>query len=217
MDRSDSDFSTTMTIDVSLPYRKYLPKDYGTSGPGHPLLLFLHGIGECGTDLDAVSSIALPRYIEDGAELPFVTICPQCPWGQGWNPSALSMLLDKVMEEHNIDTARVYLTGLSMGGRGTWELANRIADRLAAAIPICPPFIKVNPENFKEIPIWCFHGSMDLVIPVGESVRMVKMLRDAGCSVEFTTYSNADHDSWTETYQNPAIYEWLLSHRKPQS
>ena len=121
-----------------------------------------------------------------------------------------------MLNDFNIDTSRVYLTGLSMGGWGTWDLANQISDRLAAAIPICGPFLRVNPENFKDLPIWCFHGAMDSVIPVDDSVRMVKLLREAGCSVQFTTYANADHDSWTGTYNNPEIYNWLLSHSKPQ-
>jgi predicted peptidase len=217
MQQDDFSLAVTLTLDVSIPYRVYLPNNDDTSGDGHPLLIFLHGAGYRGDDLNVMARIGLPRYIEEGADLPFVTVCPQCPLGESWNTLQLIALLDKIIADYNINTSRVYLTGLSMGGRGTWDLANQIADRLAAAIPICGPFSRVNPDNFKQLPIWCFHGVMDSTIPVADSVRMVKMLREAGCSVDFTTYSNADHDSWTETYNNPSIYDWLLSHKKPQT
>tara|TARA_E500000331_G_scaffold318774_2_gene331038 strand:- start:869 stop:1522 length:654 start_codon:yes stop_codon:yes gene_type:complete len=216
MKQDDFGLDAQVTLDVSIPYRVYLPTDYDASGDGYPMLYFLHGAGERGNDLDWMARIALPKYIEDGAELPFVTVCPQCPSDKRWDALTLTTLLDKVVDDYNIDTSRIYLTGLSMGGWGTWDLANRISDRLAAAIPICGPFLRVIPEHFKDLPVWCFHGVMDSVIPVADSVRMVKSLRDAGCNVEFTTYANADHDSWTETYQNPEIYDWLLSHRKAQ-
>ncbi|MEZ7909199.1 MAG: prolyl oligopeptidase family serine peptidase [Pseudomonadales bacterium] len=215
MKQSDHRLKTKVKIDVSLPYRTYLPKRYSEKGAGRPLLLFLHGAGERGSDLTALTSTALPKQIEAGElDLPFVTVCPQCPEGTWWDELALVALLDKAVADYNIDESRIYLTGLSMGGRGTWQLANVVADRLAAIAPICAPFMFVNPAPFKRLPIWAFHGVMDSVVPVTESVRMVRMLRQAGCKVEFTTYANADHDSWTETYKNPALYEWMLSHRR---
>ena len=175
--------------------------------------MFLHGAGERGSDFSALVRTALPKHIEDGdLDLPFVTVCPQCPEERWWDELALKALLDKVVTDYNIDTTRVYLTGLSMGGRGTWQLANIVADRLAAIAPICAPFFFVNAKLFKRLPIWVFHGVMDSIVPVADSVRMVRLLRQAGCNVEFTTYANADHDSWTETYTNPRLYDWLLSH-----
>lgn len=213
--KSDSlKLETQLTIDVSLPYRTYLPDNYSEDGAGHPLLMFLHGAGERGSDLVKLTSTALPKHIEDGdLDLPFVTVCPQCPEGSWWDELALKALLDKAVADYNIDEDRVYLTGLSMGGRGTWQLANIVHDRLAAIAPICAPFMFVNPANFEHLPIWVFHGVMDSVVPVADSVKMVRWLRGAGCNVEFTTYANADHDSWTATYTNPALYDWLLSHR----
>jgi predicted peptidase len=214
MKSNDLSFTASLSLEVELPYRTYLPDDYALDGPGHPLLLFLHGAGERGSDLKALTDTALPKHIEEGMELPFVTVCPQCPEGKWWDPKSLAALLESAIDEYHIDESRVYLTGLSMGGRGTWELANQVSDKLAAIAPVCPPFFFVNPDNFQNLPIWCFHGVMDSVIPVSDSVRMVRMLRDAGCSVDFTAYANADHDSWTETYTNPMLYEWLLSHRR---
>ena len=214
MNKNDLNFTAKLTIKVELPYRTYLPNDYSDDGPAHPLLLFLHGAGERGDDLTALTNTALPKHIEEGLDLPFVTVCPQCAEGSWWDEHALSALLDKVVSAYNIDQTRLYLTGLSMGGRGTWQLANLLGEKFAAIAPTCPPFVWVNPENFRNLPIWCFHGVMDSVIPVSDSVKIVRLLRSNGCKVEFTTYANADHDSWTDTYTNPELYEWLLSHRR---
>lgn len=205
--------TTSLKVDVSLPYRTYFPDGYDEKGSASPLLLFLHGAGERGSDFTALVKTGLPKHIEEGdLNLPFVTVCPQCPEGRWWNERELEALLDQAIADYNIDLSRIYLTGLSMGGRGTWQLANIIADRLAAIAPICAPFMYVNPGPFKRLPIWVFHGVMDSVVPVTDSVKMVRMLRGAGCNVDFTTYANADHDSWTETYTNPGLYDWLLSH-----
>ena len=215
MKSDDLAFSGKLTTNIKLPYRTYIPDHYSENDPdGLPLLLFLHGAGERGDDLTALTATALPKQLEEGLQLPFVTVCPQCPLGRAWDERELLALLDRVITDYNVDQSRVYLTGLSMGGRGTWQLANLAGDRFAAIIPICPPFLWVNPDNFKDLPIWCFHGVMDSVVPITDSVKMVRLLRNAGCQVEFTTYANADHDSWTQTYTNPKIYDWLLSHRR---
>ena len=206
-------YETTLRLDIAIPYRAYLPNNYSEKGNGYPLLLFLHGAGERGLDLEVMARIGLPNYIERGAELPFVLICPQCPNGEVWDVHALIALLDEVVGNYNIDLSRIYATGLSMGGGGVWELANKIADRLAAIIPICGRLALINPQNLRDLPVWCFHGEKDSIVPIVDSERMVMMLRKAGCDVKLTTYPNTDHDSWTETYNNPEIYEWLLSHQ----
>ena len=128
---------TTLRHDIAIPYRAYVPNNYKEKGNGYPLLLFLHGAGERGSDLEVMTRIGLPNYIESGAELPFVLICPQCPNGEVWDIHALIALLDEVVDNYNIDLSRIYATGLSMGGKGVWELANKIAERLAAIILIC--------------------------------------------------------------------------------
>ena len=141
-----------------------------------------------------------------------MTVCPQCPENDWWDPIALKALFEHVVTTYNVDESKLYLSGLSMGGSGTWQLANILYERLAAIAPVCPPFGFVNPANFKELPVWCFHGAMDSVIPVSDSVKMVRLLRLGGCNVKFTVSPDADHDSWTETYTNPALYDWLLEH-----
>lgn len=213
MQSQDQSFSTTLKVDVSLAYRTYFPEDYSDEGPELPLLMFLHGSGERGSDLDLLTTATLPKFIEEGLDLPFVTVCPQCR--EMWEARSLAVLLDEVLEKYNVDRSRVYLSGNSMGGLGTWMLANVAADRLAAIAPVCPPSVTVDPENFKGLPIWCFHGAMDSVVPVGESVKMIRRLRQAGCDVKFTVYPDADHDSWTPAYNDPELVSWLLSHQRP--
>jgi len=212
MKQNDLSYEKTLTRSASLKYRAYLPDNPGTDNDKHPMLLFLHGAGERGDDLDLMASVGLPKNIEAGLDLPFITICPQCPTNQWWDIEALVAFLDDMIEQYPVDTSRVYLSGLSMGGRGTWELANRVSHKLAAIAPVCPPFIWVNPANFKDLPVWCFHGVMDSVVPITDSIKMVRYLRDAGTKVRFTTYANVDHDSWNKAYDNPELYEWLLSH-----
>ena len=141
-----------------------------------------------------------------------MTVCPQCPENDWWDPIALKALFENVVTTYNVDESRLYLSGLSMGGSGTWQLANILYEKLAAIAPVCPPFGFVNPVNFKDLPVWCFHGAMDSVIPVSDSVKMVRLLRSGGCNVKFTVYPDADHDSWTDTYTNTALYDWFLEH-----
>lgn len=208
----DDAYSTTLTRDVTAAYRTYFPKDYSDQGATHPLLFFLHGSGERGTDLNLLTTATLPKFIEEGLDLPFVTVCPQC--SQMWHARTLLVLLDEVIEKYNVDRSRVYLSGNSMGGLGTWMLANIASDRLAAIVPICAPSTIINPENFKDLPIWCFHGAMDSMVPIGESVKMIRQLRNAGCSVRFTVYPDTDHDSYTPAYHDPEFITWLLSHQR---
>ena len=204
---------TTLRLDIAIPYRAYLPNKYNEKGNGYPLLLFLHGAGERGSDLEVMARIGLPNYIEGRAEPPFVLICPQCPNGEVWDVHALIALLDEVAGNYNIDLSRIYATGLSMGGGAVWELANKIADRLAAIIPICGRLALINPQNLRDLPVWCFHGEKDSIVPVVDSERMVMMLRKAGCDVKLTIYPDTDHDSRTDTCKNLEFHEWLLSHK----
>ena len=212
MQSEDQSFSTTIQVAVSIAYRTYLPDDYSDQGAEFPLLFFMHGSGERGSDLDRLELATLPQFIKNGLDLPFVIVCPQCE--EMWDTRSLDLLLDEVIEKYNIDRCRVYLTGNSMGGLGTWMLANVAANRVAAIAPICPPSTRINPENFKGLPIWCFHGVMDSTVPIGESVKMIRQLRDVGCDVKFTVYPDADHDTWTPAYHDPELVTWLLSHQK---
>jgi predicted peptidase len=213
MKKTTQRLATTFVCQTDLDYLLYHPQKE-TAGPP-PLLLFLHGMGERGHDLSLVKKHGPPRVIEGGTELPFVIAAPQCAEGAVWQPHSLLALVDDLLERYDLDSRRVYVTGLSMGGSGTWALANAHPDRFAAIAPICGPFTMVDPTGFTNLPIWCFHGAMDETVPVTDSLRMVGWLRNSGSDVRFTVYPDAGHDSWTEAYAGSELYEWLLTHKKP--
>lgn len=178
-----------------------------------PLLIFLHGAGERGDDLDRVGIHGPLKERREGRDLPFVIVAPQVPEGGRWTVGRVAAAMDDAITQYRIDPDRVYVTGLSMGGYGTWEAIERMPERIAAAVPICGGGNPIGIGDARTVPVWNFHGAMDPVVPISESVRMVGRLRDAGGDVRFTVYPDAGHDAWSETYANPEVYEWLLSHR----
>lgn len=179
-----------------------------------PLVLFLHGAGERGNDLERVKVHGPPRLAAAGQRLPFLCVAPQCPAGEGWQTAPLEALLDRLQDRYPVAADRVYVTGLSMGGLGTWALLAACPQRFAAAAPICAPRLWLPPERLRRLPIWCFHGALDPVVPCDDSIRMVQRLREAGCPVRFTVYPDAGHDAWTATYADAAFWEWLLGQRR---
>ncbi|MCL5280100.1 MAG: prolyl oligopeptidase family serine peptidase [Planctomycetes bacterium] len=210
-------FEKEITKKVSLKYLLYLPQGYGEKKDQKwPLVLFLHGAGERGNDLNLVKKHGPPKLIDQGKEFPFIVVSPQCPISSWWpeQVDALAALLDEVQSKYAVDADRVYLTGLSMGGFGTWTLATRYPDRFAALAPICGGGDKYLVSRLKSVPVWVFHGAKDPVVPLQASTEMVEALKKAGGDVQFTVYPEAQHDSWTETYDNPKLYEWFLSHRR---
>jgi predicted peptidase len=215
-----------VTQTVDLKYLLFLPKGYNRKSPDRwPLIFFLHGAGERGTNLAKVKVHGPPKIVASQPDFPFIVVSPQCPDSQVWDPAALLTLLDDVIRRHRVNTNRIYLTGLSMGGYGTWRLGLTHPERFAAMAPICGGGDVIDallPGEKQEVAIktlgvWVFHGAKDPVVPVVESERMVAALRKAGCSdIKLTVYPDADHDSWTESYANQALYDWFLQHeRKP--
>jgi predicted peptidase len=203
---------------VRINYLLYLPKDYGKTDKKWPLMLFLHGAGERGSDLNLVKKHGLAKLAAEGKDFDFIIVCPQCPENDWWPKLTddLIVLVDDIAERYNVDTKRLYVTGLSMGGFGTWNLIQKYPDKFAAAAPVCGggDSIAVT-SQLKDMPIWVFHGAKDNVVPPGKSEEMVKALKAAGNSnVKFTLYPDAGHDSWTATYNNPELYAWFLSCEK---
>jgi predicted peptidase len=200
-----------------LDYLLFLPPAYDPA-VRWPLIFFLHGSGERGSDIDLVKKFGLPKRLETWQDCPFIVVSPQCPTDSYWtfHLDALNGLLDAIVGTYAIDTDRVYLTGMSMGGLGTWLLAMMVPDRFAALAPVCGRGNRTTACRIKHIPIWVFHGQKDNVVPIRESEIMVEALKQCGADVKFTAYPDADHDSWTETYNNPQLYEWFLQHRKQQ-
>lgn len=189
-------------------YWFYLPEEY-YNNEETPLLLFLHGAGERGDSLDLVKKHGPPKILENES-MPFIVVSPQCPKEQWWDVELLNALVEKIISGYNADRQRVYLTGLSMGGYGTWALAAKHPDKFAAIAPICGGGDPEWAEALKNTPVWVFHGAKDNVVPHERSIEMVEALKKAGGEVKFTLYPDANHDSWTKTYDNPELYEWFL-------
>ena len=196
-----------------LQYLLYLPEKYSDS-ERWPLVLFLHGSGERGEKIGLVKKHGPPKLVAAGRDFPFILVSPQCPAGQRWDAKQLSELVDQIERKCRVDPSRIYLTGLSMGGGGTWSLIEREPERFAAIVPICG---RGNPETanrFAGVPTWVFHGAKDRAVPLRESEQMVDAMRAAGGNPDFTVYPDAAHDSWTEAYANPDLYRWLLKQKK---
>jgi predicted peptidase len=220
--QTEQKFSKRVTHDLSASYLLHLPPGYKANAKRcWPLMIFLHGAGERGTNLSLLVVHGPPKIVKKKPEFPFVLISPQCPPGERWDNETILALLDHAIAKYRVDTNRVYLTGLSMGGFGTWSLAVSHPNRFAAVAPICGggetiPIVLADrrkQEQLKKLPVWAFHGAKDPVVKLEESENMVNALKRIGSrNVELTAYPDATHDSWTETYDNPKLYEWFLSH-----
>ena len=207
------EFQTRVSRKISLNFLLYLPKDYKSAdGKLWPLMLFLHGAGERGADLTLVTKHGLPKLVAQKKEFPFIIVSPQCPLEQTWNDETLLALLDHVIARFKVDAHRVYLTGLSMGGYGTWSLGVKYPEKFAAIIPVCGggsagDILLANQTKLRALQtlaIWAFHGAKDNVVPPAESKVMVAALKKAGCKeVKLTVYPDTGHDSHTKTYNNP--------------
>jgi predicted peptidase len=217
-------FKFKKTETAQLNYLLFLPKGYEPKADKRwPLMLFLHGAGERGTNIWKVATHGPPKNVATNPDFPFILVSPQCPEHQVWSKDVLLGLLDDIIAHYAVATNRVYLTGLSMGGYGTWDLGLTYPEKFAAIVPICGggeliTLMLVGREKepaLKNLGVWAFHGGLDLVVPLTESQRMVNALKMVGMKdVKLTVIPNAGHDSWTAAYNNPELYEWLLSHQR---
>lgn len=200
---------------TKLGYLLYLPKRGENAAPQEklPLLLFLHGSGERGSDLSLVKKHGPPKLVDGGYDLPFVVVSPQCPAEQRWDAKTLLALLDDVSDRHAIDKDRVYVTGLSMGGSGTWSLIAAEPSRFAAAVPICGRGDLQAAERVGRLPVWIVVGDRDRAELVANCRELAKSIQSHGGDVKLSIYSNVGHDSWTQTYATPELYEWMLRHK----
>ncbi len=201
-------------------YSLFVPHGYRPDRPA-PVILFLHGSGEAGTDGVKPTQVGIgPAVREREATFPFLVIFPQAreqvPASFGsWfpdQPDALRALaiLDEVEREYRTDPHRVYLTGISVGGTGVWRLAAEHPDRWAAIVPVCGHCPLTLAGAVKDVPCWCFHGADDRVVRAQESRDMVEAVRKAGGSPPYTEYAGVGHDSWVKAYGSDELYEWLL-------
>lgn len=207
---TDGSFEARIKKDVGLRYRTVTPADFDPTQE-YPLILFLHGRGEQGDNLDRVQIHGPFKKVAE-LGLPVIIVAPQSPKDEWWDVDALDALVDHLLWKLPIDKNRVYLTGLSMGGHGTWLLAARRPETFAAIAPICGYSLPSKAKLLRHVPIWIFHGAKDSTIHVRESTAMAQALNAVGNDARLTIYPDVGHNAWTATYDDPQFYEWMLSH-----
>jgi predicted peptidase len=213
--QSEQHLAVTIQKSIDLGYLLFLPREYAAATNRHwPMILFLHGSGERGTDLTKVKINGLPRRMETATNFPFIVVSPQCPEEQGWDTDALYALVQRIIKTCRVDTNRMYLTGLSMGGFGTWSMAMAYPDLFAALVPVCGGGNPAKAALVRHIPAWVFHGLDDPVVPIKKSEEMVAALEKAGGTVRFTRYEKTGHDAWTKAYGEPELFTWFLQQHK---
>jgi dienelactone hydrolase len=179
-----------------------------------PLVLFLHGSGESGHDIDKVKVNGPPQLVDRGKKFPFILVSPQSDVPTGWDIDVLYKLLQDIKKQYRVNNQKVYVTGLSMGGFGTWALAMKYPDEFAAIAPVCGGGDTSTAWKLRNIPVWCFHGAKDDVVLPISSINLVNAARRYNSSVKFTLYPNANHNSWDTTYNNDSLYLWMLAQTK---
>ena len=204
----------------SVPYLLYLPKELDAKADKKwPVILFLHGRGESRGPLSIVAKWGPPRMAERGDNLPYIVISPQCPASSRWTAdeqqAGVLNLLDHISEKYPVDTSRIYLTGLSMGGYGSWKLAADHGQRFAAVAPVCGKGNPADGEKLKDLPIWVFHGTEDRAVDYQHSVDMVEAIEKAGGKkVRFTSMKHVGHNCWSAAYATPELFQWFDKHRR---
>jgi len=201
----------------ALDYLLFVPQNVSAAVNGKfPLILSLHGIGERGSDLSELKRDGLPKILDGNTEFPFMVLSPQCPETTEWYYDRTDRLtlqtLQDVIAAYPVDTNRIYVTGYSMGGIGTWDFTIRYPDKIAAILPIAfRAETGWNVAAMKSVPVRAFHGENDDVIPLQSAQNLVNAFIKIGGQIDFTTYPGTGHDAWTKTYNNPDVYTWLLS------
>lgn len=196
-------------------YLLFLPRDYFKGDKRWPVMMFLHGMGQRGNDPNQVKLFGPPMLAEKDPDFPFIVVSPQCPDNEFWEPEMVIALLDQIEKTYRTDPERVYLTGLSMGGFGTWRTAVCYPDRFAAIAPVCGGGDPKKVKRIKHLPTWTFHGDKDQIVSIKCSQEMVDALKACGGDVKFTVYPGVDHGSWVPAYNDPELYKWLLAHKRP--
>lgn len=220
---------------VNYNYQVFVPRNWNKSEKW-PVILFLHGHGESGDDGLLQTGEGIGNAIRAGVErFPFLVVFPQCRKGDWWTTAAMEtqalQALDQTVKEFKGDPQRIYLTGLSMGGFGTWDMGSKYAGRFAALVPICggvrlshhvagAPDVDDSPDLYAtaarkigKTPLWAFHGGADDTVPVTESRKLVEALKAAGGNVRYTEYPGVGHNSWDKAYAETELVPWLLSQK----
>lgn len=197
-------------------YIEYVPPNYDPNEK-YPLVFFLHGAGERGEDPDVAMRHGYMKYVrEEGKEYPFIFIAPQCPYEKYWGcyTESLSAFLDEILETMPVERERVYLTGLSMGGTGTWMFAMARPDVFAALMPVCGSGIYWNVYALLNTPIYMVHGDCDTVVPITDSIQMLTSVNSRGGKAQIKICYGVGHDAWNYAYTDGDLLNWMLSQRK---
>lgn len=219
MKPEEQNFQTIIPTSYSLPYWQFLPNGIQPEA-GWPLLVYLHGSGLCGNDLQLTLSSELPAIVAVRDDFPFLLVCPQCPAETWWSDqlAGLDILLKEVCDRYPVDLTRILLTGSSMGGFGVWHLAATYPRRFAGILPICGggAWFYGFPERarqLKDTPVWAFHGQDDPIIPVRESAVLVEQVQKAGGQAVLEVIPGGGHDIWRQVYQRKDVWDWLEARR----
>jgi predicted peptidase len=215
----------------TLQYRLLKPDNYDAKEK-YPLVLFLHGAGERGKDNERQLIHGVTEFAkeENRKKHPCFLLAPQCPTGSGWSdfmskkktpskeqsePGKLAVeLVEAIQKEFSIDPKRLYITGLSMGGYGTWDIITRHPDMFAAAVPICGGGDSAQMEKIAKMPIWVFHGGKDPVVRPERSRELVEAIKKAGGEAKYTEYPDVGHNSWVKAYQDADMMAWLFAQKR---
>ncbi len=194
----------------------YLPAGFQRRGTEkYPLLIFLHGSGEAGDDLEKLKAHGPPQIVETQPKFPLIVASPQARSSiERFDPVTLNAMLDQLLEQLPIDPDRVYLTGLSMGGMWTYGWAALAPERFAAIAPVCGDWDPADACRLKDLPTWAFHGAKDDVVPIAGDQAMNDAIKACGGNPRFTVYPDTGHDAWTPAYADPQLYSWLLQQRR---
>jgi predicted peptidase len=212
---------TVTTHGEARSYVLYVPKDY-TRSKAWPVILFLHGAGERGDDGLKQSEVGIGAAIRMGSDrFPALVVMPQCKPDKRWADEMVDYALnalDQTLKHYSVDKNRLYLTGLSLGGFGSWTIATAHPDMFAAVVPICGGG---DPEQaaqkLKDEPIWVFHGGADPVVSVDQAHRMVDALKAAGSSIKYTEYPDVGHNSWDKAYAETELTDWLFAQTRDKT
>ncbi len=239
--RQDTEMFQDRTVTIGTTeyhFRVFTPKGWSRRKKS-PVILFLHGAGERGDDNLVQTKVGIgPAILRQQESLPFIVVLPQCPKNRWWTEPEMQAqalkALDQTVEEFNGDKSRVYLTGLSMGGYGSWVMAEGNPSKFAAIAVVCggvrpPPRINVpqpadglaasaDPyaavaSKVGKTPVWVFHGGADPVVPVTESRKMVEAIKSAGGSVRYNEYEGVGHNSWDKAYAEAELFPWMLTQK----
>lgn len=205
----------TVEVRSTFRYWQYLPEDYAQSAKKYPLILFLHGGGESGDDLELVKKHGLPKELMAGRKLPCIVLAPQNPdKDRLWDDRALMSFLEQRLREIRVDEKRIYLAGMSRGGHAAYQLVIQNPKRFAAAAVACGGGAIAYAWRAQSTPLWFFHGEKDEVVPADESRRLHAAVNAARGNAKLTLYPDVRHDCWTQTFANNELYEWLLAQRR---